>query len=111
MDGVVSIDAAPGGGADHRRDRGAQVRPPGGAEPAGDLAVHHHRPQVPLAAVVVQRRLRVLEPAAARLALLFGACAGGKPEAVRARVVGMLREEFLGGEAEEVTMAPEAGTA
>src|ERR687884_1174560 len=61
MDGVVSVDAAPGGGADHRLDRGAQVRSPGRAEAAGDLAVHHHRPQVALAAVVVRRRLRVLE--------------------------------------------------
>src|SRR4051794_5409119 len=55
--------------------------------------------------------IRVLEPEAVRLALLCGACAGGTPEAVRGRVLAMLREEFLGGEAEEVTMAPEAGTA
>src|SRR5215218_1117108 len=61
MDGVVGVDAAPGGGADHRLDGGTQVWPPGRTEAAGDLAVDRHRPESALAAVVVRRRLRVLE--------------------------------------------------
>jgi hypothetical protein len=61
MDGVAGIDAASGGGADHRLDRGTEVRPPSRAEAAGELAVDHHRPEIPLAAVVVRRRVRVLE--------------------------------------------------
>src|SRR4051794_23452565 len=55
--------------------------------------------------------IRALEPEAVRLALLCGACARGPLPGVKARVLAMLREEFLGGEAEEVTMAPEGGTA
>src|SRR4051812_12385074 len=55
--------------------------------------------------------IRGLEPEAVRLALLCGACAGGAAEAGRGRVLAMLREEFLGGEAEEVTLAPDVGTA
>src|SRR5918993_2050654 len=61
MDGVVGVDAAPGGGADHRLDGGTQVRSPGRAEAAGDLAVDRHRPESALAAVVVRRRVGVLE--------------------------------------------------
>src|SRR4051794_17465336 len=61
MDGVVGVYPVPGGGADDRLEGGAQVRPPGGAEAAGDLAAHHHRPKITLAAVVVRRRVGVLK--------------------------------------------------
>jgi hypothetical protein len=47
---VVGVDATPSGGADHRLDRGAQVRPPSRTEAASYLAVHHHRPQIAFAA-------------------------------------------------------------
>src|SRR4051794_37624485 len=57
----VGVHPVPGGGADDRLEGGAQVRPPGGAEAASDLAVHHHRPKITLAAVVVRRRVGVLE--------------------------------------------------
>src|SRR3954471_17990954 len=88
MDGVVGVYPVPGGGADDRLDGGAEVRPPGGAEAAGDLAVHHHRPEIALAAVVVGRGLRVLEEG--EQAVADGEVALAQPLAV---AVGRLQRE------------------
>src|SRR3954467_12682359 len=96
MDGVVGVHPVPGGGADDRLEGGAQVRPPGGAEAASDLAVHHHRPKITLAAVVVRRRVGVLEKgeqavthrevalAQAQAAVLRGWCSRASSSATRA---------------------------